>query len=139
MPTLNWLTRGQDIAAAGRVVYRLLEEVIKLSAKVRNSYNILIQGDNLELLKTLLPFHAGQVKCIYIDPPYNTHSTFERYDDNRVSNSQALPSVPSWARSRSHISGVMRFTARSRRMICAWKQLTRLQISASRSWASWVL
>jgi adenine-specific DNA-methyltransferase len=44
--------------------------------------NLLIQGDNLDTLKALLPFYAGQVKCIYIDPPYNTGSAFEHYDDN---------------------------------------------------------
>ena len=43
---------------------------------------MLIQGDNLEALKALLPFYAGRVKCIYIDPPYNTRSAFEHYDDN---------------------------------------------------------
>ncbi|WP_375157760.1 site-specific DNA-methyltransferase [Bradyrhizobium sp. RDT46] len=43
---------------------------------------MLIQGDNLDALKALLPFYAGQVKCIYIDPPYNTRSAFEHYDDN---------------------------------------------------------
>jgi adenine-specific DNA-methyltransferase len=43
---------------------------------------MLIQGDNLDALKALLPFYAGQVKCIYIDPPYNTKSAFEHYDDN---------------------------------------------------------
>jgi adenine-specific DNA-methyltransferase len=44
--------------------------------------NMLIQGDNLEALKALLPFYAGRVKCIFIDPPYNTRSAFEQYDDN---------------------------------------------------------
>ena len=44
--------------------------------------NLLIQGDNLEALKSLLPFYRGQVKCIFIDPPYNTKSAFEHYDDN---------------------------------------------------------
>ena len=44
--------------------------------------NLLIQGDNLEGLKALLPFYRGQVKCIVIDPPYNTKSAFEHYDDN---------------------------------------------------------
>jgi len=39
-----------------------------------------VQGDNLEALKALLPFYAGRVKCIYIDPPYNTRSAFEHYD-----------------------------------------------------------
>ena len=43
---------------------------------------VLVQGDNLEALKALLPFYAGRVKCIYIDPPYNTGAAFEQYDDN---------------------------------------------------------
>jgi adenine-specific DNA-methyltransferase len=46
------------------------------------SENILIHGDNLEALLSLLPSHAGKVKCIFIDPPYNTKSAFEHYDDN---------------------------------------------------------
>ena len=82
MPTLNWLTREEDIGAARRVPYRLLEEVQELSRGARNTGNMLIQGDNLEALKALLPFYAGRVKCIYIDPPYNTRSAFEHYDDN---------------------------------------------------------
>ncbi len=82
MPTLNWLTREEDIGAAARAPYRLLEEVPDLSAGDREAGNMLIQGDNLEALKALLPFYAGRVKCIYIDPPYNTRSAFEHYDDN---------------------------------------------------------
>ena len=82
MPTLNWLTREVDIQAAARVPYRLLEEASGLSAGDPDAGNLLIQGDNLEALKALLPFYAGQVKCIYIDPPYNTRSAFEHYDDN---------------------------------------------------------
>jgi adenine-specific DNA-methyltransferase len=46
------------------------------------SDNLLVQGDNLEALKALLPFYRGRVKCIFIDPPYNTRSAFEHYDDN---------------------------------------------------------
>jgi len=60
----------------------LLEEASGLSAGDPSAINILIQGDNLEALKALLPFYAGQVKCVYIDPPYNTRSAFEHYDDN---------------------------------------------------------
>ena len=82
MPTLNWLTRDDDLRAASRVPYRLLEETPELSAGEPDAGNMLIQGDNLEALKALLPFYAGQVKCIYIDPPYNTRSAFEHYDDN---------------------------------------------------------
>lgn len=82
MPTLNWLTREEDIGTAKRVPYRLLEEVREQSSGARDAGNMLIQGDNLEALKALLPFYAGQVKCIYIDPPYNTRSAFGHYDDN---------------------------------------------------------
>ena len=82
MPTLNWLTREQDIGAAKRVPYRLLDEAADLSSGDRDAGNMLIQGDNLDALKALLPFYAGRVKCIYIDPPYNTRSAFEHYDDN---------------------------------------------------------
>ena len=82
MPILNWLTRDEDIRAASRVPYRLLEEVPDLSTGNPNSENMLLQADNLEALKALLPFYAGRVKCIYIDPPFNTGQAYESYDDN---------------------------------------------------------
>lgn len=82
MPILHWLTRDEDIRTAQKVPYRLLEEVPDLSAGDPDAGNMLIQGDNLDALKALLPFYAGRVKCIYIDPPYNTKSAFEHYDDN---------------------------------------------------------
>jgi len=82
MPTLNWLTRGADEQIAGRVPYRLLEPVAELSSGDPAAENMLIHGDNLDALKALLPFYAGRVKCIYIDPPYNTRSAFAHYDDN---------------------------------------------------------
>lgn len=65
---------------ADAVPYRLLEHVSSHGDPA--SGNLLIQGDNLETLKALLPLYRGQVKCIYIDPPYNTKSAFEHYDDN---------------------------------------------------------
>lgn len=82
MPLLRWLTRDIDINAATRAPYRLLEEVPKHSHGDRDAGNMLIQGDNLDALKALLPYYAGKVKCIFIDPPYNTKSAFEHYDDN---------------------------------------------------------
>ena len=81
MPILQWLDRDKTIKQAGRVPYRLLEADTNLSYGDKNSENMLIQGDNLEALKALLPYYAGKVKCIYIDP-YNTGSAFEHYDDN---------------------------------------------------------
>ena len=82
MPLLHWLTRDTDIHAASEMPYRLLEEVRELSCGERDTTNMLIQGDNLDTLKALLPYYAGKVKCVFIDPPYNTRSAFEHYDDN---------------------------------------------------------
>jgi adenine-specific DNA-methyltransferase len=82
MPTLDWLNHQAAKRAAVKVPYRLLEAVPELCAGDMNTDNMLIQGDNLQALKSLLPLYAGKVKCIYIDPPYNTRSAFEHYDDN---------------------------------------------------------
>ena len=82
MPTLTWLTKEADIAAASRAPWRLLEEAPGLSAGDPEAPNMIIQGDNLEALKALLPFYAGRVKCVYIDPPYNTRSAFAHYEDS---------------------------------------------------------
>lgn len=82
MPLLRWLTRDEDIHAATRAPYRLLEEVAKHSHGDRDAGNMLIQGDNLDALKALLPYYAGRVKCIYADPPFNTKQAFPDYDDN---------------------------------------------------------
>ena len=82
MPTLTWLTRNVDIRLAQKVPYRLLESVQDLSYGDEQTENMLIQGDNLEALKALLPYYTGRIKCIYIDPPFNTEQAFEHYDDN---------------------------------------------------------
>ena len=82
MPILSWLTRDRDVKVADGVPYRLLERDPEMSVGRADSGNLLIQGDNLESLKSLLPYYRGQVKCIFIDPPYNTRSAFEHYDDS---------------------------------------------------------
>ena len=82
MPILHWLTRDADIRTASEVPYRLLEEFPDFGYGDPNTGNMLVQGDNLEALKSLLPFYAGQVKCIYIDPPFNTGQALDNYDDN---------------------------------------------------------
>lgn len=82
MPLLHWLTRDTDLKLSSQAPYRLLEHVSELSFGESNTENMLIQGDNLDALKSLLPFYAGRVRCIFIDPPYNTKSAFEHYDDN---------------------------------------------------------
>jgi adenine-specific DNA-methyltransferase len=82
MPILNWLNDNEARKISANIPYRLLEADPSLSFGAADTENMLIQGDNLEALKALLPYYAGQVKCIYIDPPYNTQSAFEHYDDN---------------------------------------------------------
>ena len=77
---LTWYGKYEPI----RVEPRLLIENAELSntAADPDTQNMLIHGDNLLALKALESKFAGQVKCIYIDPPYNTGSAFEHYDDN---------------------------------------------------------
>ena len=82
MPILHWLNDEEARKTSSRVPYRLLEADMTLSYGDPTTENMLIQGDNLEALKALLPYYAGQVKCIFIDPPYNTKSAFEHYNDN---------------------------------------------------------
>lgn len=82
MPILQWLNREESIRKSSKVPYRLLEVDDSLSYGDKDTENMLIQGDNLDALKALLPYYAGKVKCIFIDPPYNTKSAFEHYDDN---------------------------------------------------------
>jgi len=60
----------------------MLDAVPELAGGDTDPRNLLIQGENLEALKALVPFYRGQVKCIYIDPPYNTRTDFGHYDDN---------------------------------------------------------
>ena len=91
MPTLDWLNRDEAFRIAERVPTRVLRphSAGHEFGDVAHSGNLLIQGDNLEALKALLPLYRGRVKCIFIDPPYNTQSAFEHYDD-KLEHSQWL-------------------------------------------------
>jgi adenine-specific DNA-methyltransferase len=82
MPTLHWSGKEEAVKAARAVPYRPLVAVPTLDHGDPAADNLLIQGDNLDALKSLLPVYAGRIKCIFIDPPYNTRSAFEHYDDN---------------------------------------------------------
>lgn len=77
---LTWVGKDQEM----KLEPRILIENPKLSntKKDKGTENMLIHGDNLLALKALESKYAGQIKCIYIDPPYNTGSAFEHYDDN---------------------------------------------------------
>lgn len=85
MPTLNWIGKAAVEKHHKKVPFRLLEPVKELSfgcSENINNGNLLVEGDNLHALKALLPRYAGQVKCIYIDPPYNTGNEGWVYNDN---------------------------------------------------------
>ena len=80
MPTLEWIGKEKVINHHQQVPYRVLEE--KYTYNAEKSDNMIIRGDNLEALKALLPRYEGKVKCIYIDPPYNTGNEGWIYNDN---------------------------------------------------------
>lgn len=88
MPTLNWIGKDKVVNHHQEVSYKVLE--LKYSFTAENgeqkqevkSDNKIIHGDNLEALKALLPEYEGKIKCIYIDPPYNTGNENWVYSDN---------------------------------------------------------
>ena len=82
MPTLNWIGKEAVVNHHHQVPFRLLKDVPDLSCGEPGDGNLIVQGDNLVALKALLPYYAGQVKCIYIDPPYNTGDEGWVYNDN---------------------------------------------------------
>ncbi|WP_229374869.1 site-specific DNA-methyltransferase [Fibrella rubiginis] len=91
MPTLNWIGKDKVINHHLDVPFRTLDaqytfqagpRQAKESAATALSDNLIIHGDNLEALKALLPRYEGQVRCIYIDPPYNTGNEGWVYNDN---------------------------------------------------------
>lgn len=81
MPLLDWVNRNQAEETADNVPYHLLKLENSFGDSDQANKNIIVQGDNLQALKALLPLYGGQVKCIFIDPPYNTEQAFEHYDD----------------------------------------------------------
>ena len=74
---LTWIGKGNEPKLEPRI---LIEDPSKSFGDPK-SENILIHGDNLLALKALEQNYSGKVKCIYIDPPYNTGHAFEHYDD----------------------------------------------------------
>lgn len=87
MPTLEWIGKEKVINHHQDVPFRVLERKYSYDENGQHdedngSENMIIRGDNLEALKALLPKHEGRVKCIYIDPPYNTGNEGWVYNDN---------------------------------------------------------
>ena len=80
MPTLNWIGKDAVINHHNDVPFRTLDKKYTFNGDA--SENKIIHGDNLEALKALLPEYEGKIKCIYIDPPYNTGNEGWVYNDN---------------------------------------------------------
>ncbi len=81
MPTLNWIGKDKVVTHHNDVPYRVLNRNYTFG-DTPNSGNMIIHGDNLEALKALLPEYENKIKCIYIDPPYNTGNEGWVYNDN---------------------------------------------------------
>ena len=80
MPTLDWIGKDKVINHHNDVPYKVLERKYSYDENGVHkddihSENMVIHGDNLEALKSLLPQYEGKIKCIYIDPPYNTRKS----------------------------------------------------------------
>ncbi len=82
MPTLTWIGKEAVVNHHQQVPFHLLKDVPELACGQPGDGNLIVRGDNLIALKALLPYYAGQVKCIYIDPPYNTGNEGWVYNDN---------------------------------------------------------
>ncbi len=87
MPTLDWIGKDKVINHHLDVPYRVLERQYSYDENGQHtedngSENMIIHGDNLSALKSLLPQYEGRIKCIYIDPPYNTGNENWVYNDN---------------------------------------------------------
>lgn len=83
MPTLNWIGKDKVVNHHLDVPFRTLEKQYTFAPNgVDGDGNMIIHGDNLDALKALLPMYEGRVKCIYIDPPYNTGNEKWVYNDN---------------------------------------------------------
>lgn len=91
MPTLNWIGKEAVINHHLDVPFHLLKDVPELGCGDPGSGNLIVEGDNLLALKALLPYYKGKVKCICIDPPYNTGNEGWAYNDNVNS-----PAIKKW-------------------------------------------
>ena len=91
MAHLDWIGKRAVLNHHREIPFRLLRCDPKLSVGVPDAGNLLVQGDNLHALKALLPHYGGRVKCVYIDPPYNTGNEGWSYNDN-----SNAPEIKAW-------------------------------------------
>lgn len=93
MPTLDWIGKDKVINHHMDVPYRVLEPQYTYG---EDTGNMIIHGDNLEALKSLLPQYEGRIRCIYIDPPYNTAKSSEKNKAWVYSDSVDDPRIQKW-------------------------------------------
>lgn len=101
MPTLDWIGKDKVINHHNDVPYKVLERKYSydedgVHKDDIHSENMIIHGDNLEALKSLLPQYEGKIKCIYIDPPYNTRKSSEKNKAWIYSDSVDDPKIKKW-------------------------------------------
>ena len=94
MPTLEWIGKEKVINHHQDVPFRVLEKQYSYGAE--DSGSMVIHGDNLEALKALLPRYEGRVKCIYIDPPYNTAKSSDKNKAWVYSDNVDDPKIKAW-------------------------------------------
>jgi len=91
MPTLDWIGKNAVTEHHKEVPFKILAHREDFSFGEKDTGNMIVEGDNLEALKALLPYYKGKVKCIYIDPPYNTGNENWSYNDKVNS-----PQIKEW-------------------------------------------
>lgn len=102
MPLLNWIGKEAVVNHDKEVPFRLLKK-IKTASVGDESQNLIIHGDNLEGLKALMPHYYGKIKCIYIDPPYNTGNENWVYNDKVNS-----PKIKQWLKQTVKVDDLTR-------------------------------
>lgn len=117
--SLNWLGKSYAKILKDRPPETLLAEDVEHNQKPenQNSENVLIQGDNLEVLKHLKYAYKNQIKMIYIDPPYNTGSDGFVYQDDRKFTPQQLVEL---GMNLEEAKRVLEFTAKKSNSHSAW-------------------
>lgn len=101
MPSLNWIGKKDIKNHHNNIEYRVLD--CKESFGDPENGNLIVKGDNLLGLKALLPYYAGKIKMIYIDPPYNTGNTSWVYNDSVDS-----PTIKKWLEKTVDINDLSR-------------------------------
>ena len=83
MPVLDWIGKEAVLNHDKEIPFRLLKKIESYSVG-SDFQNLIIHGDNLEALKSLMPYYHNKIRCIYIDPPYNTGQDKWKYNGRGI-------------------------------------------------------